>query len=303
VSPYQCFEAKVAFCFNISHEGAPTLTENRSGDPLSAPQRIPPKGGEYLESALKILNTLGVLLIPVVLAFVGNRYNERQKDIDNNRANYDRMIVVLDRLTSEKSRERQEGFMMLQYFTKDCSLIKISLSAMLAHQGDPDPDVKDAAFRLYDEARKDKRCAEVRDFISNQAANSGNSRAIDLIDHYAKNDPSSQNANDVNGLHLPKRVYIEFNDDDQKKKAQEIQQTLIDRGYLVPGIERVPWNGRQTQVRYFHGPEGNEAVEAGRLAKLIPGAESKFIKSYPLAPKDQYELWLAPQTQQGYQAK
>ena len=100
----------------------------------------------------------------------------------------------------------------------------------------------------------------------------------------------------------PARVYLHIATEDQRALAKKIGQRLINRGYLVPGIENISAKGNSptsTELRYYKDSEVDE------VKKII-----EFLKSTDLvdsiAPEDlsesrwalgnrprHYELWLS----------
>jgi hypothetical protein len=61
---------------------------------------------------------------------------------------------------------------------------------------------------------------------------------------------------------LPRRVYLHIFDEKQREKAQALQSSLRQQGYLVPGIENVGEKAqaiKQTEVRFFDDSDRDTA--------------------------------------------
>ena len=100
---------------------------------------------------------------------------------------------------------------------------------------------------------------------------------------------------------LPPRFYIHIGDDSQRGLAQELATLLKQKGYTVPGIERVGDKGvKSNQLRYFLEPESGAQTPQELVAMLNtfrygPWREV-FVRGYENSPKvrpGQYELWFA----------
>lgn len=100
---------------------------------------------------------------------------------------------------------------------------------------------------------------------------------------------------------LPPRFYIHIGDDSQRGQAQELAALLKQKGYAVPGIERVGDKGVKTnQLRYFLEAEPGTPTPKELVAMLSTFKyglwKENHVRGYENSPKvrpGQYELWFA----------
>jgi len=99
---------------------------------------------------------------------------------------------------------------------------------------------------------------------------------------------------------LPPRIFIQIQSEAQLHRAEEIQSKLLDRGYIVPGIEMVgsvkSVELPEAQLRYFSNDNNEDNIadeivlvlkQNGMVAKK---AFASRYKSILIKPK-QFELW------------
>jgi hypothetical protein len=67
---------------------------------------------------------------------------------------------------------------------------------------------------------------------------------------------------------LPVRVYMQIADEQQREKVQELQSILRQRGFLVPGIEKIGEKQavKKTEVRYF---DDSDKVHADQVQSIV----------------------------------
>ena len=95
------------------------------------------------------------------------------------------------------------------------------------------------------------------------------------------------------------RIFIHIRADSQRSAAEKIAGTLRQNGYHVPGIQiLVKMGPDETQVRYFHPAEENEAQ---KLLSLLSASGVKnvakrpnFVSGHSEIRSLQYEIWFAP---------
>jgi hypothetical protein len=95
------------------------------------------------------------------------------------------------------------------------------------------------------------------------------------------------------------RVFIQIHDEEQRKKAADVAQSLKNSGFIVPGIERRPEKVDGNQVKYFRQEDKDAAV---KVAAVIAGrgvADAKPVLAGGNAPPGQIEIWFAPATDDG----
>ena len=103
--------------------------------------------------------------------------------------------------------------------------------------------------------------------------------------------------------HLPSTqlvtVYIHISNEEQRPRAEAIQQELAKLGIKAPGVERVPARLQSTQVRYFRPADRLGAQEIKRLLSeylAVGEIETPLIKGFETkVPGRQYEIWFGPE--------
>lgn len=105
-------------------------------------------------------------------------------------------------------------------------------------------------------------------------------------------------ATDRQAASVPPVVYIHIASQNQREKATQVQNTLRDKGYVVPGIEYVGAKSpNHTQLRYFvrtdEGPALDRTIALLRSAGL--DVEGQYIAMASQSPRalrpHQFELW------------
>jgi hypothetical protein len=236
---------------------------------------------------------VAIVAIPVVIGILGYQAGQRQSKVENERAEFAQMNVVMDRLASDKPRERSEALNVLAYFidSKECEFPQLIVPALAQSTGDNDPNIRSQANRVMVLAFS--KCPVVSSAIS--TAIRYNDNIAEAVYTVAKTNPMVTAKLDEHANELPKRVYIQIKDESQKEDATDIQKKLRDNGLVAPGIEIVGSKmPSHTELRYFHNSDESQAQ---KLAQLIQhNAQPKFISGWEKkAPLNQYELWLAPQ--------
>jgi uncharacterized membrane-anchored protein YhcB (DUF1043 family) len=101
---------------------------------------------------------------------------------------------------------------------------------------------------------------------------------------------------------LPPRIYVQIRDESQRGKTKEIVKKLEERGFLVPGIERVARGAGSTEVKFFKQAEKDEAEKiTAVLHELgIRDARAVYVRGFEnstaIRPRH-YEIWFAPEAQ------
>jgi hypothetical protein len=96
---------------------------------------------------------------------------------------------------------------------------------------------------------------------------------------------------------LPARVYLQIFGEDQRRMANSIQSRLVEKGFIVPGIENVEgWaqGVTTTEVRFFHDSDGQTAKNIADL--LSQNGVKAFAPpmSHRKANTGAIEVWFAP---------
>lgn len=92
---------------------------------------------------------------------------------------------------------------------------------------------------------------------------------------------------------LPARVYLQIHDDGQRAKAKEIQGLLRQQGLLVPVIEIVSAQVKQTSVRYFNDSDRATAEKVKDLLIKNGFPEAGVQKLGMKANPGTIEVWFA----------
>lgn len=92
---------------------------------------------------------------------------------------------------------------------------------------------------------------------------------------------------------LPARVYLQIHDDGQRAKAKEIQGLLRQQGLLVPVIEIVSAQVKQTSVRYFNDSDRATAEKVKDLLIKNGFPEAVVQKLGMKANPGTIEVWFA----------
>lgn len=107
---------------------------------------------KILDKAKKLTDALGALvgaltpiLIPIVLLWLGQAYTAQQARWENERADFDRMSLILDRFASDNPKKRMEAVHVLNFFVEKCEFTSILGPALQQGLNDTDPNVVNAA--------------------------------------------------------------------------------------------------------------------------------------------------------------
>ena len=89
-----------------------------------------------------------------------------------------------------------------------------------------------------------------------------------------------------------KTCYIQYNNEENKQKAIDIQKRLKEAGWYAPGIDLVKGN-YNSLVKYFHQEDSQLADRVVALAKDVGGIQPLAIKGYESkVPVGQLEIWI-----------
>lgn len=96
------------------------------------------------------------------------------------------------------------------------------------------------------------------------------------------------------------RVFLHIADEQQRDPARHLQTALIERGFIVPGVQNVGRIGarvpaQRSEVRYFHREDEKDAV---RLTGALENNGVKPIRIVPLfdqkdEPLGKFEVWFS----------
>ena len=87
-------------------------------------------------------------------------------------------------------------------------------------------------------------------------------------------------------------VFIHTFEDTRAGEARTMSDLLEGTGYLAPGIDGLPIQVREDQVRYFH-PQSREDAQA--VAEVVGIETVRFVDGYQQrVGTDHLEIWLAP---------
>ncbi len=93
------------------------------------------------------------------------------------------------------------------------------------------------------------------------------------------------------------RVFLHIADENQRDSARHLQAALIERGFIVPGIENVGRIGakipqEKSEVRYFHREDEKDAVRlTGALENEGVRAKIKPLFHEKNEPLGKFEVW------------
>lgn len=100
-------------------------------------------------------------------------------------------------------------------------------------------------------------------------------------------------------LPLP-AVFIHVYDKSVRQKMQALEPLLRQHGMRLAGIKIIGTGPTQSDLRYFHAQEKNEAmkVQAALLSAGLPVNRLRWVTGYETrATPRQYEVWLSPDFQ------
>jgi Tfp pilus assembly protein PilO len=227
-----------------------------------------PQNRDLLGTIDLIVRMVSVVLIPIVIVVIGNRYNTQQQKLEEIRSSNEntanRLTTLLKNFSSENPRERKLAVVIATYLAEKKQLPGELVSVLRdIAESDDNKDVSNAATLSLD-----------------AVARGGTTQAPE-----AKAILNS----------LPGRVYIQVPGNDRAGQANKIAALLSGLGYRVPETEIRQGCPSENQVRYFHAEDKDEAMNiqknlagTGLAARIlfVPGFEKKVRNR-------QFEIWLA----------
>jgi hypothetical protein len=217
-----------------------------------------------------ISKIVSAVFLPIVLLVLGTWFSRQQKQSEEMRSlaesNANRLTTLLKSLSSDNPRERLLATKVTEYFGAHNQLPNELVPALLEISAtDPSKDVSDSAFR------------------SLAATAQANQTLAPTIATALRT--------------LPARVYIQIASPAQRDKARQIQQKLIDAGFVVPGIEDISGKAdipRATSVRYFND---EDKANAEKIVEILRTNSSNSPFAYRVsnlhARPGTLEIWFS----------
>jgi len=217
-----------------------------------------------------ISKIIAALILPLVLVALGAWLSKQQREADTTRStaesNANRLTTMLKSLSSDSTRERLLATKVTEYFGKNNQLPGELVPVLLEIAAkDPNKEVSDSAF---------------------QSASAVAETNKDLAPTIVK----ALNA-------IPARIYIQIASETQREKAGQIRAKLIEKGFLVPGIENISGKAevpKNTNVRYFNDLDKSPAETIADLLHSVG-----ISKAFAYAVSDQkarpgtLEIWFS----------
>ncbi|WP_146185072.1 hypothetical protein [Flavobacterium pallidum] len=217
---------------------------------------------------LEIIAKICTILIPVVLFYWGNRYQEANAAETKIQQNYDRVANLLKSLSSKDTLERK---------------LALKFSETLSKTGDFPPDL----FLVIAEVS----LADTDPSVASVANNILQNAALNAAKDQDKEVEKSAKA----AIKASTRVYLQATPDFDKKSTIKLRNTLESKGFSLPGIETVSQkiSPENTEVRYFNEKDKPIADIISKVMKQ-QGLEANVKKINPEKPinRSQVEVWL-----------
>jgi hypothetical protein len=231
-----------------------------------------------------IVGILSGILLPIVVAVVGGIYTFVQDR--NHDAN-----VIQQHQNEEVQRRADRATTLLKHFASESKrerLLAIKVAEELAKEKQLPSELVPAMIELA----KNDPAAEV-----SGAATEATNKITDVTtteDGTLKTVPSTASQTLAK---LPARVYVHISNENQRQEAKQIAAKLQEKGFSVPGIERVDESPTDSELRYFAGSEpadaqtlANELEQSGIKVKLVDLSQ-RYKNSTSIRPRH-YELWI-----------
>jgi hypothetical protein len=177
------------------------------------------------------------LMLPVVLAIGGGIYTFGRDTQADKQRQWERDSGFMRMLASSNADEREMGLKMI---------------GVLQDEGKFSADLRP----LVKAVRNNRRPSDPTTQLANTILNKDGGRTVTPI-------PSATSTKQP-----AREVYIQIGHEDQRQRATELQATLQQSGFLVPGIELVPHPTFHTYIRYFDTAGLSEADKIDALMKL-----------------------------------
>ncbi|HEX8164146.1 MAG TPA: hypothetical protein VF538_19910 [Pyrinomonadaceae bacterium] len=232
-----------------------------------------------------IVGAVSGILLPIVVAVVGGIYTYNQDKNHEANANQehqneevrrraDRATTLLKHFASDSKRERLLAIKVAEQLAKEKQLPDELVPAMIEiAKNDPSAEVSGAATEATN------KVTEVTTI--NQAGN------LETVQSTASQTLAK----------LPPRVYMHIRNESQRGKAEQIAAKLQERGFIVPGIERLDAGPANAELRYFNGSEPvdtqalvNALNELGLKVNPVD-LSNRYKNSTSIRPRH-YELWV-----------
>jgi len=213
---------------------------------------------------------IGAILIPVIILFVGNVYNNQQKMANDYHRDFQNSIELIKLCNNDNKGLKLAGFDYAIYLQKqgylDTNLVSI-LSQSQADESDAET-AKQTAAKL-------------------EKLKLGSTEVNNIIEKLDED--------------LAARVFFHINSEKQRNKARQIETYLEDdrgkfnKGIIVPGIELRDYDLSFSELRYFKASEKAEALNIKSVfdsigVQIIVKDLSSRYKNAKLRPRH-YEVW------------
>lgn len=228
-----------------------------------------------------ISKIVSALFLPIALLWLGTWLSGQQRQADAIRdtaqrqadairntaeSNANRLTLMLKSLSSDSARERLLATKVTEYFGKNNQLPGELVPVLLEIAAkDPNKEVSDGAF---------------------QSASAVAQTNKDLAPTIEK---------ELNAI--PARVYIQIANESQRDKAGQIRAKLIEKNFLVPGIENVSGKAevpKNTNVRFFNE---QDRTAAETVVGILHSAGITKAFAYPVsgqkARPGTLEIWFS----------
>ena len=266
---------------------------------------------EEAEQELAVQRRRSVLLMRLLIAmivlgvgvialgiFAYRQYQQLSVAEERARQAEEQATTILNALNLANNSNEDEALKGVQQVAELIKQEKIPSDLKLAllgpAQSNPNSKVREAALQVLVEAsRNDKSVA--------QSVVAATELSKESTQNLSEGEQEQLKRLQATLPPLPPRFYIHIGDDSQRGQAQELAALLKQKGYAVPGIERVGDKGvRNNQLRYFLEPEPGTPTPQDLVAllntfKYGPWKEN-YVRGYENSPKvrpGQYELWFA----------
>ena len=238
-----------------------------------------------------VVDMISKIFLPLAVLFVGQAYTNQQAKSAQERADFDKITSIIDRLDSEKPKEEERALLELVYFVNQCRFSMVIIPALQESAKESDPAVAQQAARVLNTAVGS--CSDARTLT--QTAGKSNSDLAAALANVAQTVPSIAKVIDFEKL--PATVFIHIKSEAQREQGEEAKQALQANGYGVSAIRIVSTEPSDRELRYFH-QNAQEAREADSAASILGIANIGQVHPKAMAnfegkmPPRRYELWL-----------
>ena len=233
-----------------------------------------------------IVGVLSGIMLPIVVAIIGGIYTyiqdtnheaNAQQEHQNAEVRYraDRATNLLKHFASDNKRERLLAIKVAEELGKEKQLPDELASALIEiAKSDPSAEVAGAA-----------------------AEATNNIKGVTTINQEGNLQTVTSTASETIAK-IPPRVYFHIRNENQREKAEQIAAKLQEKGFIVPGIEKLNEGPTNTELRFFNGSEPADTQALVNLLnqlglKVNPvDLSSRYKNSTSIRPRH-YEVWIS----------